>query len=235
MATGKGAERYADLPDGTWLWLHDFGRWLAIWIFHIPFNMHVHGRHRVPRTGPIVVVANHSSLLDGPIVFGVLRRRSSFLIKQEMYKGLLRWILPRIGQLSVRRGMPDRTPLLTAVRILRAGGLVGVFPEGGRGTGDVANAENGAAWLARSSGAKILPIACRGTFRARGSRHLGARVDVLVGEPFTPVSARGKAGLTAATEQVRTSLADLVAELDRLRAGTSAGPERPRTGSGESK
>jgi 1-acyl-sn-glycerol-3-phosphate acyltransferase len=66
-----------------------------------------------------VVVANHSAMVDGPLLYGLLGRRSSFLIKQEMFRGPLGWILPRIGQLAVRRGEVDRAPLLTAVRLLR--------------------------------------------------------------------------------------------------------------------
>ena len=62
---------------------------------------------------------------------------SVFLIKQEMFRGVLGRLLHGIGQIPVRRGEPDRTPLLAAVRVLRAGGLVGVFPEGTRGAGDV--------------------------------------------------------------------------------------------------
>jgi 1-acyl-sn-glycerol-3-phosphate acyltransferase len=226
--------RAADLPDGAWPWLHDFARWLGTWLFAPVFRLRVHHADRVPATGPLVVVVNHSSLLDGPIVYGMLGRRSVFLIKQEVYTGPLKVILPRIGQLAVRRGMPDRTPLLAAVRVLKAGGVVGVFPEGSRGDGGVAAAENGAAWLARSAGATVLPIACRGTRKGAGPAVRGGlrrRVDVLVGAPITPAAAKGRTGLAAATEQVRTALADLVVELDRLRAG--AAPGEPGAGSGE--
>lgn len=216
------AERAA-LPPGSWPWLHDFARWLGAWIFVVPFRFRVRGRGRVPRTGPVVVVANHSSLLDGPLIFAALRRRRPvFLIKQEMFRGVLRWALPRIGQLSVRRGEPDRVPLLTAVRVLTAGGVVGVFPEGSRGAGDVTQAQHGAAWLARSGNAVVLPVACRGSSRAAGSeKRFRRQIDVLIGEPFTVSAERGRTGLAIATEQVRGSLANLVGELDRLRGGTS--------------
>jgi 1-acyl-sn-glycerol-3-phosphate acyltransferase len=219
------------LPEGAWPWLHDFGRWLATWIFRFSLRIRAHHTERVPRTGPVVLVCNHSSLLDGPIVFGIVHRRSVFLIKQEMFSGVLKPILPRIGQIPVRRGMAERAPLLAAVRVLRAGGMIGVFPEGARGSGDVAEAQNGAAWLARSGGAVVLPVAVRGTRRPEGRRGFRRRVDVLVGEPIDPPADRGRAGLTAATEKLRGELATLVAELDRLRAGGT--PEIGRTNSGE--
>jgi 1-acyl-sn-glycerol-3-phosphate acyltransferase len=136
-----------------------------------------------------------------------------------MFRGALGWVLPRLGQLPVRRGQADRAPLMAALRVLRAGGLVSVFPEGTRGAGDVADAQHGAAWLARSTGARVLPVVCRGTRRPDGSRRRWRpRVDVLVGKPFEVSAGGGRAGLAAATEQVRSGLAALVTEVDVLRS-----------------
>jgi len=209
----------ADLPPGAVPWLHDVARWIGTWCFRLPFRLRVHGRDRVPADGPVVLVANHSSFVDGPLLFGVIGRRSVFLVKQEMFHGALGWVLPRIGQLPVRRGQADRAPLMAALRVLRAGGLVSVFPEGTRGVGDVADAQHGSAWLARSTGARVLPVVCRGTRRPGGSgRRWRPLVDVLVGEPFEVSAGSGRAGLAAATEQVRSGLATLVTEVDRLRS-----------------
>lgn len=212
--------RAEDLGPGAWPWLHDFIGWLASWFFALPLRRHVHGRDRVPTTGPVVLVANHSSLLDAPLIASVLGRRPVYLTKQELFRGPLGWLLVHLGQIPVRRGTADRAPLMAAVRVLRGGGLVGIFPEGTRGSGEVAEAHNGAAWLARAGGAVLLPIACRGTYRAPGSRRrFRPRVDILVGEPLPVPTERGRAGLATATEQVRASLAALVIELDRLRDG----------------
>src|SRR5262249_48506598 len=174
-------------------------------------------------------VANHSAMVDGPLLYGLLGRRAAFLIKQEMFHGPLGWILPRIGQLPVRRGEVDRAPLLTSVRLLRQGGVVVVFPEGTRGEGDVAVAHQGAVWLARSGGATILPVAIRGTRRGAGSnRRFRPRVDVLVGEPFPAPPGKGRVTLAAATDEMRDRLALLVTELDEIR-----GRERPGAARGE--
>ncbi|KOX23303.1 acyl-phosphate glycerol 3-phosphate acyltransferase [Saccharothrix sp. NRRL B-16348] len=198
--------------------MHDVGRWIARGPFRASFRVRARGVSRIPLEGPVVVVANHSSMADGPILFGVLPRRVVFLIKQEMFKGVVGTLLRKIGQLAVRRGAPDRAPLLAAQKVLRAGGLVGVFPEGTRGTGDVAEAQAGAAWLARSTGAVVVPVACRGTLRPAGTRRrFRPEVDVLVGEPFELPSDKGRQALVKATEQVRDRLATLVAELDSQR------------------
>ena len=206
------------LPDGALPWLHDFARWLGTWIYRPVYRVKIVGRERIPRFGPVVLVANHSSFVEPQMIFGMLRRRTVFLVKSEMTRGVLGVLLRRLGQLSIRRGTPDRGPLMAAVQFLRAGGLVGIFPEGGRGSGDVDRAEQGAAWLVRSSDALVVPVAVRGTDRPKGSGwRFRPVVDLLVGEPFTVTVERGRSGLTTATEQIRVRLADLVSELDTQR------------------
>lgn len=198
--------------------MHDFARWIGSWCLYPGYRVRVHHLGRVPAGGPVVVVANHSAFVDGPLLFGLLGRRTVFLVKQEMFHGLLAWVLPRIGQVAVRRGTADRRPLTAALDVLRGGGLVAVFPEGTRTAGEVAAAQHGAAWLARTSGAVVLPVVCRGTRRPDGSPwRLRPRVDVLVGEPLTLPAGGGRAVLATATETVRVALTGLIAELDEVR------------------
>ncbi|MQA09750.1 MAG: 1-acyl-sn-glycerol-3-phosphate acyltransferase [Pseudonocardiaceae bacterium] len=207
-----------DLPDDAWPRLHEFARVLARVLYRPAFRVRVHGLDRVPRSGAVVLIANHSTMMEPQLIFAELPRRSVFLVKQELFRGVVGRSLRRIGQLSVRRGEPDRTALLEAVRVLRGGGVIGVFPEGTRGAGDVDSAERGAAWLVRASGAVVLPVACRGTLRPAGvRRRFRPVVDLLYGKPFTVDVGRGRAGLIEATERLRTELAQLVREVDVLR------------------
>ena len=210
----------AGLPAGTSGLLHDVARIIGRYCFRPAFRVRVPGRNRVPRSGPVLVIAKHSSMLEAPVIFGMLPRRSVFLVKEEMFTGAIGWFLRRVGQVSVRRGEPDRAPLLALTRVLREGGLVGVFPEGARGTGNVTKAERGAAWLVRAGGAvAVLPVATRGTLRpAEARRRFRPRVDVLVGEPFLLEVGKGRAGLERATERLRGELAALVRALDEMRA-----------------
>jgi 1-acyl-sn-glycerol-3-phosphate acyltransferase len=213
------------LPDGALAWLHDFARWLARWLYRPAYRIRVHGRQRIPRTGPVVLVANHSSMIEPQVIFGMLGRRTVFLVKEELSGGLVGAALRWLGQLTVRRGEPDRRPMMAAVGFLRGGGLVGIFPEGTRGAG----AEQGAAWLVRSSGAVVLPVASRGTYRAAGTpRRFRPTLDLLVGEPFTVSVQRGRTGLATATEQIRARLAELVGELDTMRGQTTASTQQRR-------
>jgi 1-acyl-sn-glycerol-3-phosphate acyltransferase len=199
--------------------LHDIARWIGTWLFRPVFRVRWHGA-RIPPAGPVVLVANHSAFVDGPLLFGLLGRHTVFLVKQEMFRGPFARLLPRIGQLPVRRGTADPVPLRAAVAVLRGGGLVAVFPEGTRGVGDVASARNGAAWLARATGARVVPVVCRGTRRPEAAgRRFRPRVDVLVGPPLELSAAPGRMGLAEATEQIRSALAKLIVELDGVRAG----------------
>jgi 1-acyl-sn-glycerol-3-phosphate acyltransferase len=203
-----------ELPVGAVPWLHDFARWLARWIHRPFYRIRVRQRSRVPAGGPVVLVSNHSSFIEPQLLFGMVRRRAVFLAKAEFARGpagpALRWI----GQILVRRGVADREPMMTAVSVLKAGGLIGIFPEGTRGSGDVMHAEQGAAWLVRMTGAVVLPVATRGTYQRSGFR---PKLDILVGEPFGLTVQPGRTGLAAATEEIRKHLADLVRELDELR------------------
>ena len=211
-------------PEGTWLWLEGFTRWIGTWCFFVGYRLRVHHRERIPRTGPIVVVANHAAMVDGPLLYGLLGRRSTFLIKQKMIRGPLVWLLPRLGQLAVRRGSGDRAPRHRALNVLRAGGAVVVFPEGTRGAGDVNTAHHGATWLARAGAAPLVPVAIRGTRRpaGRSGRRFRPRVDVLVGEPFGVPPSNSRAALAAATDDMRARLAALVTELDHIRGADQA-------------
>src|SRR4029077_13446169 len=134
------------------------------------YRMHIHGMGRVPSQGSLVVVANHQMFMDGAVLFGALTRRVSFLVKAEAVKGPLGWLLTNVGQYAVVRGVPDREPLLHALSQLKAGGAIGIFPDGTRGAGNVETVFAGAGWLAARSGAAVVPVAIRGTDRPARSR-----------------------------------------------------------------
>jgi 1-acyl-sn-glycerol-3-phosphate acyltransferase len=217
--TAFAPEQYPPGSRRRWV---GFARWTASWIYHVPYRLHIGGTEHTPSRGPLVVVVNHSTFAEGPLVLGTLPRGPVFLIKREMFAGPFGWILRSMGQLALNRDAPERGPLMEAQRILRAGGVIGIFPEGTRGEGQMAVAQNGAAWLATSTGATVLPVACRGTYRTPGTRRrFRPRVDILVGKPLSLPSQRGRAAVTAATEQIRVALADLVVELDEARGDRS--------------
>ena len=171
----------------------------------------MHGQEHVPRTGPLVVAGNHAGVLDGPLVFAWTPRPATFLVKSEAFgvsavgRGL-DWI----GQVPVHRGRPDRAALARCREVLARGGVVGVFPEGTRGSGDLEEVQHGVATIALRAGAPVVPVATVGTAAAlpRGARRpvWRAPVEVHFGRPFELAvegDVRSRRVVAAAAEQVR--------------------------------
>ncbi|MDO8120650.1 lysophospholipid acyltransferase family protein [Isoptericola sp. b490] len=128
------------------------------------WNTRVVGAEHVPASGPVVIAANHVSIIDGPLVHGVLPRGTHILVKQEMFHGPVGGILRAAGQIPVDRNS-GRRALEAALGVLRRGGAVGIFPEGNRGRGDVSGVRAGVAWLAVHGAAPVVPAAVLGTRR----------------------------------------------------------------------
>ena len=186
-------------------------------VFHGFYRSTTIDGYRVPTTGPVLFASNHTGLIDGPLVFGLAPRPAHFVVKQEMFHGITGWVLHQMGQIPIDRSSADRTAITTALAVLARGGVVGVFPEGSRGRGDVAAVHAGVTFLAMASGAPIVPVACLGT-RPEGrsiSRppRPGHRLAVVFGDPFTLTAPPGvprREASRALTEQVRATLAEHV-------------------------
>ncbi|WP_432519439.1 lysophospholipid acyltransferase family protein [Kineococcus sp. SYSU DK006] len=184
------------------------------------------GAENVPTSGPVLFAANHASILDGPLLYGMAPRPAHFLVKKEMFEGslptrLLGWSLLQAGQIPIDRERGDRDALQSVLAVLAAGGAAGVFPEGTRGRGDAASVRSGIAWIALQSGAPVVPVACLGAHlpgeRERALPPLRRRLWFCFGEPFTVVKEPGVPGrlaLAAAVDQVRDKLSSHV--LDSL-------------------
>jgi len=171
--------------ERLWVWRLGFGPVRAIVTALVPIR--VEGREHLPATGGYIVAANHISGYDPPAIEFALRTPVRFMGKQELFQvPLLGGFLRAIGNFPVRRGASDREALETALRVVEAGQPLGFFPEGTRSKdGRLRRARPGIAFLARRSGAPIVPVAVMGTPRA-GIR-LPPRSDIVVriGEPFT--------------------------------------------------
>jgi 1-acyl-sn-glycerol-3-phosphate acyltransferase len=146
-------------------------RWWAERVLRRRWDLTVRGAENVPSDGPLVIVANHIGFLDGPLMAIVSPRPVHVLTKREMYDGRLGGFLMASGQIPVHRSGPDPAAVKSALRVLRDGGVVGVFPEGTRGAGDVARVKPGAAYLAMSAGASVVPLVFLGTRLPGGSNN----------------------------------------------------------------
>jgi 1-acyl-sn-glycerol-3-phosphate acyltransferase len=130
-------------------------------------RMVVEGVERVPAGGPVLVVPNHDSQMDPPLVGVALRRRRPlrFLARANLWKIRgLGPLLTAIGQIPIERGSGDRGALDRAAEVLRGGAAVCVFPEGKLSNGERLRARSGVGWLARSCpDARVVLCAISGT------------------------------------------------------------------------
>lgn len=173
------------------------------------------GREHVPATGPVLLAANHVSVLDPVLIAAVTPREVSFLAKAELFDvPLLGGLIRRLNARPLRREGADPAALRTALRILEEGRVLLVFPEGTRGEeGVLRPARPGAGLLAVLSGAPLVPVYIRGSGRAwpRGRRWpRPGRVDVMFGPPLRlgggPAGDR-KARYEAASREMMAAIA----------------------------
>lgn len=154
-------------------------------ILNVRWDVHVHGAEHVPTTGPVLLASNHIGALDGPLLVAVAPRMVHALVKHEMFDGRTGPLLRALGQIKVERHDIDPAAVKGAVRVLRDGGVVGIYPEGTRGSGEVAHAHLGFAYLAMVTGAQVVPVANLGTRDPGGSTSSmpgrGSRMDVVFG------------------------------------------------------
>jgi 1-acyl-sn-glycerol-3-phosphate acyltransferase len=189
---------------------HDIGAVL----FRTAWRGRRYGGGNVPAEGPVLYAANHTSFMDGPLVFGMAPRPVHFIVKEEMFHGPIGWVLRQCGQIPIDRTVADRAALTSALGILKRGGVVGIFPEGRRGRGDLSEAHAGTAWLAMASGAPVVPVAILGTRRTGQSINGFApplrRVATVFGPPFhldRPKGMPTRDAMTVLTEELRERLA----------------------------
>lgn len=193
------------------------------------WNTEVVGAHLVPRTGPVVVAANHAHWVDGPLLMGSSPRGLHILVKEESFHGPAKPILLMAGQIRTDR-KNGRPALAAGLGVLRQGGVIGIFPEGSRGAGDMADARAGAAWLAVNGHAPVVPVAILGS-RAPGGSTGGfprprRRFYVEFGEPIElEVGDRSRrVAIGEGTEKIRLAMATLVLEAARRTGHVLPGP-----------
>lgn len=204
--------------------LHSPARAMAARLLRQRYDVRLAGTAHVPSTGPAIVAANHIGLADGPLMTVLGPRPVHALTKQEMFVGRTGELLRRAGQISIDRFHADPGAIKTCLRVLADGHLVGIFPEGARGAGELDRFHRGVAYLALVSGAPVLPLTFFGTREpGAGSNSLppkGARIDLVYGEPVQ-VAAQPWPRTREQVEQVSLFIrGHMLAQLALARAAT---------------
>ena len=151
--------------------------------YRLLFWYSVTGRENIPKTGGVIFSSNHLSYLDPVLWIIVIRRRIRFMAKQELFKHpLLGWFLRRMDVFGVERGSGDMAAVKTAIRVVRNGEILGLYPEGTRSKdGKPGRAKTGVALIAKAAKCDVVPAAviCRGKLRPF------KRIRLVVGKPVS--------------------------------------------------
>lgn len=171
---------------GGGYWILRAVAWLAMWPVH---RVTVTGMENLPATGGALLVANHQSMLDIPLLGTRLRRRVTFVARDSLRKNpFLRFVLHTCAGITVKRGRGDRAALDAMIAALAQGRLVAIFPEGTRSKdGSVREFQRGALMVAKRAGVPIVPIGVAGTGAVWPAGRIlprPGRLGLAVGEPL---------------------------------------------------
>ena len=124
----------------------------------------VTGRDHVPPFGPLIVVANHQSNIDPPLLSASIPLRLRFLAKRNIFRGpVATWFLRSYGAFPLNRDGADIQAYRWTIDRLEKGEALVIFPEGTRSRGAMKKAMSGVARLALRSQTPLLPVGITGT------------------------------------------------------------------------
>lgn len=187
-------------------------------LLRLGWNVRAIGQHHVPESGPVILAGNHTGVFDGPLLFGTSPRPAHVVTKREVFVWPISRLLLGVGQIPINRLIVDFPAILTALRVLTDGRVLGLYPEGERGDGDFSQIRAGITYLALRTGAPVVPVANFGVVRPGQNTsmppRLRSRVDVVYGPPFTVAPAQPwgpylpRRLVAEASERVRVRLVD---------------------------
>jgi 1-acyl-sn-glycerol-3-phosphate acyltransferase len=207
--------------------LYSLGKVTVSPMLRLAWRPRVTGREHVPATGGAILACNHLSFSDQLFLPSVLPRKVYYLAKVEYFSapgplGALRSALARgLGQIPLDRsgGRASLVALDAALPVLRAGELVGIFPEGTRSPdGRLYRGRTGVAKLALDAGVPVIPVGILGTDRVQpiGARvpRLGHPIEIRIGKPL---DLSAWAGIDQPAGRTRRQITDsLIAEIQAL-------------------
>lgn len=187
-------------------------------LFNTLTRVQVEGWEHFPKQGPALVVVNHLSRLDAPLVYALSDRDDLTALVAKKYRRWppFRWLVEAVGGIWLDRQRPDAQALRAALAHLRQGGLLGIAPEGTRSpTRALQRGKPGAAYLAALAQVPVVPVAVWGTERWLEEllRLRRPHLHVRVGAPFhlPPLPRHDRdAWLEAQTQRLMCRLAALL-------------------------
>lgn len=171
------------------------------------YRIEVIGQENVPEKGPVIICSNHIDNLDPPVVGITVIRPVHFMAKEELFKvPILGKIISKTNAFPVKRGMSDRDALRKALKVLKDGNVLGLFPEGTRSKdGKLGKGLAGAGFFALRSEATVIPCAVIGPYKLFG------KLKVVYGEPIAMEKLREeKASPEFVTDEIMNGIQQLI-------------------------
>ena len=191
--------------------------WFFVWVLYtLVYHMRCSARARAPYAGPLLIVANHQSYLDPPLVVMCIQRHVSFMARAGLFRNRLfgAWI-SGLNSIPLNENAPDTAAIRLAIELLGQGRAVLIFPEGSRSEEGAMHQFKRGVWVLLSRArCPVVPVAVEGAFdawpRSRAlPRFWGQRLAAKVGDPIAPE--------TLLTLGDREGLALLAGRIDRMR------------------
>jgi len=184
-------------------------------IYKFVFKGHLIGRENIPQKDSFIMVSNHGSLLDPPLLGHALGRNISFMAKAELFKiPLLGSIIKACGAYPVKRGIVDKNTIKTACEKLSNDNSIGIFIDGTRQkNGRVNKPKQGAALLAFKNQKLLLPVAIINSHRLIRFKFcipFFSKIVIKVGKPILPPKSSSKDDLNSVTIHLQDKINNLI-------------------------
>jgi 1-acyl-sn-glycerol-3-phosphate acyltransferase len=166
--------------------------WLGLKIWN---RFQVFGGNNMPPQGGVIIASNHASFLDPPIVGCALRRYVRFLARDTLFQsGIGAWWARNVGVVCIDRNRGDIAAFKAALSVLKAGGVLCLFPEGTRTLdGNLQSPKVGIGFLIMKAEVPVVPVYVEGSFAAfpKGAKWISpAKILVHYGPKITPAEFR---------------------------------------------
>lgn len=182
-------------------------------MLHTYFRGLIHGMENVPIEDPLIIVSNHASNYDPPIISNCVRRPVAYMAKEELFQiPVFKKVIDLCGAYPVSRGSPDRQAIRSAMKFLDEGWAVGLFLQGTRTIdGRITDPKRGAALIAAKAKVPLLPICLWGTqeIEKGGVIPRPVPVTVRIGKLIDAPTSANKDELEAVTQKCAEAINSL--------------------------
>ena len=184
-------------------------------IYKFVFRGYLIGRENIPQKDSFILVSNHGSLLDPPLLGHALGRNISFMAKAELFKiPFLGFIIRACGAYPVKRGIVDKNTIKTACKKLSNDNCIGIFIDGTRQKNGLVNKpKQGAALLSFKNQKLLLPVAIVNSHRLIRFKlfiPMFSKIVIKVGKPVQPPQSSSRDDLNSVTMQLQNKINNLI-------------------------